>query len=59
MKVVLFVTGVGVDDALHQGMSHHVAGVEEGHADAFLVLQDLQHLPQAGLTPRVARGRST
>ena len=44
---------VGPDDALDQGVAHHVPGIEEGEADAIHVTQDLDGLAQArGLSAR-------
>src|SRR5690606_42102612 len=48
--VLLFLEAlVGLDDALHQRVAHHVLGLEVGEADAGDVLQHLDHVGQAGL----------
>ena len=47
---------VGFDDTLHQRVADHILGLEMGEADAGDVLQDLDHVLEAGAG---AAGRST
>ena len=39
---------VGFDDTLHQRVADHILGLEMGEADAGDVLQDLDHVLEAG-----------
>src|SRR5690554_2573293 len=39
---------VGLDNALHQRVAHHVLGLEVGKADALDVLEHVHHVGQAG-----------
>src|SRR5690554_2634330 len=38
---------IGFDDALDQGVAHHVLGLEVGKADAFHILEHIDHVSQA------------
>ena len=53
----LVVLLVGLDDALHQGVAHHVLVVELDEADAFDALQDFDRIDQAAAA-RVRADRS-